>query len=247
MDGVTKKQRTNMNEKEFLKNYNIHDFDVPLCTVDMSIFSLIEGELNTLLVYREDHPYKDCWALPGGFIDLSKDKSAGAAAHRKLKEKTGLSSAYLEQVETIGSPERDPRGWSITVLYFALVDVTRVTLSDVGKKSMWVPLPTLANKKLAFDHALLIDKGVERLRSKATYTALPIELMPSEFTLTELQNVFEMILGRKFQAKAFRHRVLMAEMVEETGNSKISGKRPAKLYRSTKIDRDTYFTRPLKD
>ena len=99
-----------MNEKEFLKNYNVHDFDVPLCTVDMAIFSLVDGELCTLMVYRDEHPHKNRWALPGGFIDLKKDKSIEAAAHRKLKEKTNLSSAYLEQVESIGSPKRDPRG-----------------------------------------------------------------------------------------------------------------------------------------
>ncbi len=239
------KSDAQMNEKEFLKNYNVHNFDVPLCTVDMSIFSLIDGELNVLLVFREEHPNKSCWALPGGFIDLKKDKSTDAAAHRKLTEKTGLSSAYLEQVATTGSPNRDPRGWSLTVLYFALVDITRVKLPNIDKQSKWMPLSELTNEKLAFDHALLIDKAMERLEAKATYTALPIELMPNEFTLTELQRVFEKILKRDLQAKAFRNRVLAAAMVEETGNSKISGKRPAKLYRSTKIDRDTYFSRPL--
>ncbi len=236
-----------MSEKEFLKSYNIHDFDVPLCTVDMVIFSLVEGEINVLLVYRDQYPHKDRWALPGGFIDLRQDESTEAAAHRKLNEKTGLSSAYLEQVGTTGSPDRDPRGWSLTVLYFALVDINRVTLSDVGKESMWVPIAKIKEESLAFDHAELIEKAMQRLHSKAAYTALPIELMPDEFTLTELQQVFEMILRRTLQPKAFRHRVLSAEMVEETGNSKISGKRPAKLYRSTKIDRDTYFSRPLKD
>jgi len=195
-----------MSEKEFLKNYRIHDYDVPLSTVDMTIFSLVDGELNVLLVRRDNYPFKDTWALPGGFINLKKDGSIEAAAHRTLKEKTGLLSAYLEQIETIGSPKRDPRGWSLTVLYFALVDI-----------------------------------------SKTTYTALPIELMPSEFTLTELQTVFEMILGKKLQPKSFRNRVISANMVEETGNSKISGKRPAKLYRSTNNDRDTYFSRSLQD
>lgn len=236
-----------MNEKEFLKNYSVHDYDVPLCTVDMAIFSLIEGELCILLVHRDEHPHKNRWALPGGFIDLKKDKSTEAAAHRKLKEKTNLSSAYLEQVETIGAPKRDPRGWSLTVLYYALVDINRVTLSKPDKESIWLPISKLAEEKLAFDHNSLVHKGVDRLRSKATYTALPIELMPREFTLTELQTVFELILGRKLQAKAFRNRVLTAEMVEETGKSKISGKRPAKLYRSTKNNRDTYFSRPLRE
>ncbi len=236
-----------MNEKEFLKNYDIHDFDVPLCTVDMSIFSLIDGELNVLLVHRDEHPSKGKWALPGGFIDLKKDKSTKAAAHRKLKEKTGLASGYLEQVETIGSPKRDPRGWSLTVLYYALVDISRVKLDDSDKPTQWWPLSKIKKEKLAFDHNALIDITMTRLHAKATYTALPIELMPKEFTLTELQTVFEMILGRSLQAKAFRNRVLTAGMVEETGNSKIAGKRPAKLFRSTKADRDTYFARPLQE
>jgi len=236
-----------MTEKEFLESDNIHDFDVPLCTVDMTIFSLIENEINVLVVYRDSHPFKDKWALPGGFVDLNIDTSTEAAAHRKLKEKTGMSSAYLEQVETIGSPSRDPRGWSLTVLYFALVDMTRVKLSDKGKKSKWVPLNWLNKNTLAFDHGSLTDIAMSRLHAKATYTALPIELMPKEFTLTELQTVFETILGRSLQAKSFRNRVVSAGMVEETGTSKISGKRPAKLYRSTKVDRNTYFSRPLKD
>lgn len=237
----------NMNEKQFLENYNIHDFDVPLCTVDMSIFSLIDGELNVLLVYRDEHPCKDSWALPGGFIDLKKDKSTEAAAHRKLKEKTGLASAYLEQVETMGSATRDPRGWSMTVLYYALVDITRVALTDSNKQTQWWPLSKIRKETLAFDHNDLISVAMKRLQAKATYTALPIELMPKEFTLTELQKVFEMILGRTLQAKAFRNRVLSAKMVEETGNSKIAGKRPAQLYRSTKADRETYFSRPLQE
>ena len=236
-----------MNEKEFLESYNVHDYDVPLCTVDMTIFSLIDGEINVLLVYRDEHPAKGQWALPGGFIDLKKDKSIQAAAHRKLKEKTGFSSAYLEQVETIGAPNRDPRGWSLTVLYFALVDSTKVKMTNATNESKWFPLASITKEKLAFDHGLLIQKSFERLQAKAGYTALPIELMPKEFTLTELQTVFEMILERKLQPKAFRSRVMTAGMVEETGNSKISGKRPAKLYRSTKLDRDTYFARPLKE
>ncbi len=236
-----------MNEKDFLNTYNIHDFDVPLCTVDMAIFAISDGELNVLLVRRDEHPHKDKWALPGGFIDLEKDKSPKAAAHRKLKEKTGFSSGYLEQVETIGSPKRDPRGWSLTVLYFALVDIGKVKFDGADKPTQWCPVSQAAKLKMAFDHKALIDTAMTRVQAKATYTALPIELMPKEFTLTELQTVFERILGRTLQAKAFRNRVLSAGMVEETGNSKIAGKRPAKLYRSTKLDRDTYFSRPLKD
>ena len=236
-----------MNEIEFLKGYNIHDYEIPLCSVDTVIFSLIESEINVLLVKRDEHPCKDLLALPGGFIDLKRDESSEASAHRKLTEKTGITSAYLEQIETIGSPIRDPRGWSITILYFALIDATKVSASKLGASSLWMPISKLKNEKIGFDHKDLIDKAMSRLRAKATYTALPIELMPNEFTLSELQNVFSVIMGRELQPKAFRKRVIDAGMVKETGKSKISGKRPAKLYASTNLDRDTYFSRPLQE
>jgi 8-oxo-dGTP diphosphatase len=236
-----------MTEEEFLKQYNIHDFDVPLCTVDIAIFSLINNELHTLMVLREEHPFKGKWALPGGFIHLGEDDSTESAAHRTLRQKTGMKSAYLEQVKTVSSLKRDPRGWSLTVLYFALVDINQVKRIDTDKKSTWIPLSDLKQHDLAFDHIELIRTATNRLHAKATYTALPIELMPTEFTLTELQHVFEMILGRELQAKAFRNRVLSANMVAETGNSKISGKRPAKLFKSTGVNREMFFNRPLME
>ncbi|MGO3344135.1 MAG: NUDIX hydrolase [Marinomonas sp.] len=236
-----------MTEDEFLAQYNIHDYNVPLCTVDIAIFSLIDNQVHILAVQRDEHPCKAQWALPGGFIHLNEDSSTEAAAHRTLQQKTGMNSAYLEQVTTVSSPNRDPRGWSLTVLYFALVDIQQVVLDDTENKASWMPLSELTHTKLAFDHNDLIHIAMARLRAKATYTALPIELMPKEFTLTELQSVFELILGRELQAKAFRSRVLSANMVEETGKSKISGKRPAKLFQSTGINRELYFNRPLSN
>lgn len=235
-----------MNEKEFLESYNIHDFDVPLCSVDMAIFGVIDNELNVLLVQRDEYPEKDKWALPGGFIDLKQDKDIDSTAYRKLKEKTGIRSPYLEQVQTIGSRTRDVRGWSITVLYYALIDSNKVKGDLITERSHWVPVSTITSLGLAFDHETLIKVANERLKAKTTYSALPIELMPKEFTLTELQTVFETLLERDLQLKAFRRRVLAADLVEETGNSKIAGKRPAKLYRSTGKDRDTTFSQSLK-
>lgn len=226
-----------MTEKEFLKKYNIHDYEIPLCTVDMAIFAIIDEALHLLIVKRLDHPEKNKWALPGGFINLTSDASLDAAAYRKLIEKTGINSPYLEQVSTSGSATRDPRGWSLTVLYFALIDITKVDASRLTANSRWLKVTDLNTTSLAFDHEKLTTQALSRLRSKATYSALPIELMPSEFTLTELQNVFSIILERELPIKSFRRRLMDADMVEETGNSKIAGKRPAKLYRSTGKDR----------
>ncbi len=235
-----------MNETDFLKNYNIHDYEIPLCTVDIAIFAVIDDALQLLLVERLEHPEKCKWALPGGFIDLHADASVDAAAYRKLTDKTGIASPYLEQVSTTGAANRDPRGWSLTVLYFALIDINKVDTSKLNDNARWLKISELAEANLAFDHQQLAQQALERLQSKATYSALPIELMPTEFTLTELQDVFSIILGRKLPIKSFRRRLMDADMVEETGNSKIAGKRPAKLYRSTGRARTAMLPQPIR-
>jgi len=196
-----------LTEREFLKNYNIHDFDIPLMSVDMAIFAVDDKQLKVLLINRDNHPFKHSWALPGGFVDLNQDKDIDKTAIRKLKEKTGVKSPYLEQVESIGNAKRDPRGWSVTIVYYALIDIqqSKVRDSDAIK---WVSVDEVVNLKLAFDHNALIAKAIERLQSKASYTALPIELLPEEFTLTELQRIFEIILGRELPLKSFRRRIL---------------------------------------
>jgi len=229
-------------EKAFLENYSIHDYDIPLCSVDMSIFAIIDKKLHVLMIQRPEHPCRGRWSLPGGFVDLDKDHSLDETAHRKLSEKTGVQSPYLEQVSSKGSKDRDPRGWSITVLYFALIDYQLVRVKD-GK---WVDIEEALTMDLAFDHIELLRSSLERLRSKTRYTALPIALMPKEFTLTELQTIFEVILSRTLQVKAFRTRLFSADVLFETGRSKIAGKRPAKLYEAKKISRDHSFPRALE-
>jgi len=242
MNNVSKEKT----ESDFLESYDIHDFDVPLVSVDMAIFAVEDQTLQLLLVKRDDHPHKGKWSLPGGFIDLKKDKTIDDTAYRKLEEKTGVVSPYLEQVETIGSSQRDPRGWSVTALYFALIDKQKVKIGGL-KESKWYSIEALQKKKLAFDHNVLAEKAVNRLRSKSRYTALPIELLPERFTLTELQRIFEVILARELPVKSFRRRMQTAKVVEATGQSKISGKRSAQLFRSTGLDRNYSFPRPLEE
>lgn len=233
------------NEKQYLKNYNIHDFDIPLTSVDMVIFAIIEGELSLLLVNRDEHPCKDSLALPGGFIDLKKDQDIDATAYRKLTEKTGIKSPYLEQVATIGNNSRDKRGWSVTVLYYALVDINKIDQQHSKLESQWLSVSKALKMNLAFDHQSLISKAYSRLMEKTRYTALPVELLPEYFTLTELQTIFEIILGKKLPIKSFRRRILAADILEATDKSKLSGKRHAQLFKSTGLDRDYYFPRTL--
>ncbi len=235
----------NATEQQYLKNYHINNYDVPLTTVDMSIFSIIDQQLHVLLIKRDIYPEKNKQALPGGFIDLNHDIDLEQTAHRKLFEKTGIKAPYLEQVESIGNQQRDPRGWSLTILYFALIDREKID-QQLSPQTDWFPIKTALKMDLAFDHHQLLIKAVQRLKSKTCYTALPIALLPKQFTLTELQTIFEIILERKLPVKSFRRRVQTAEVVKATEEQKIVGKRPARLYQSTGLDKDFYFPRPLQ-
>ena len=219
-----------MTEAEFLKSYNPREFDAPLCTVDMAIFAVESGELKVLLVKRSEHPHKNRWALPGGFCDLARDPNIDATAHRKLFEKTGIKSPYLEQVETIGNADRDPRGWSITLLYFALIDFETIDIEAHSEGAQWIPIRDALGCNLAFDHQTLLRKAINRLRNKTRYTALPISLMPKNFTLTELQNMFELILDSTLQKKSFRRRLETSALLVETGDMRPTSRRPAALY-----------------
>ena len=235
-------------EAEFLRHYNIHDYDVPLASVDLAIFTLVEGELQVLLVERGDHPQKGRWALPGGFIDIRKDKSLEATAIRKLQEKTGVIAPYVEQVCTVGAPDRDPRGWSLTVLYMALIGHAP-TLSHVEqvKDARWWPWAEARKLNLAFDHRQLLEAARERLKRKTAYTALPVFVLRAPFTLTGLQKAFEQLLDAPLEKKSFRRRIEDAGLLEEVGETIPEGGRgrPAALFRPKPSARDHVFSRVL--
>ena len=236
-----------MTEEQFLNAYNPKDYDAPLCTVDMAIFAVEKDELKVLLIQRAEYPHKDRWALPGGFCDLENDADTDATAHRKLFEKTGIKSPYLEQVETIGNAVRDPRGWSITLLYFALIDFETVDVSLQTDDAQWLALNDTLKLELAFDHKILLQKAINRLRNKTRYTALPISLMPDIFTLTELQSMFELILGSSLQKKSFRRRMEASGLLVETGEMRPTARRPAALFKRSKSFEEAHIFPGLLD
>ncbi len=235
-------------ESEFLAQYDIHDFEIPLSTVDTCIFTVMNEQLKVLLVKRNQHPYRGFWALPGGFIDLDKDNTLEDTAIRKLKQKTGFDSPYLEQVVTIGNKTRDPRGWSLTVLYFALVPHagTQLIADESAEAVDWVPLDQTHKQELAFDHHKLLKLGHERLKNKALYTSQPVHLLNEEFTLPQLQRIYEVILNVPLQKKSFRKRFLDAGIIEDTGKKEPGVTRPATLYRLTHKHKVHIFPRSLE-
>ncbi len=234
-------------EAHYLRSYDIHAFDVPLTTVDVVIFTVREGELQVLLIQRDQHPFRGLWALPGGFIRLKEDADLKATAHRKLAEETGVDASYLEQVASVGNAKRDPRGWAVTVVFFALLPASSLRLSH-GKgtrAAQWVRVEQgEVALPLAFDHAALIALALERLRSKVEYTALPVHLLPESFTLKELQDVYELILGRPVNKAAFRRRIDKAGILEELpGQMRYGSNRPAQLFRVKPGQSEHFFDR----
>ncbi|MGY8666637.1 NUDIX domain-containing protein [Bradyrhizobium sp. UFLA05-109] len=229
-----------------IENSGQLDFPRPLVTVDVVIFAIRNEGLHVLLVQRPagaGEPFPLSWALPGGFVDVAKDRDLEACAVRKLKEKTGVTSPYLEQLGSWGSATRDPRGWSATHAYFALVpeEAGRAALAT---DAQWFPIVAGKIKpKLAFDHGEILAAAVERLRNKVEYTSLPAYLMPAEFTLPDLQRVYEIVLDRPLEKSAFRTRILSADMIEPIAKMRRGPNRPAQLYRLKKGKEPVYFVR----
>lgn len=225
------------------------EFEQPLTTVDLVIFSVREDELTALLVQRParvGEPYPGKWALPGGFIDTARDHDLEACARRKLMDKTGVEAPYLEQLGSFGSLTRDPRGWSATHVYFALMASDGITPQPGGNASdsRWFAVRGV-KESLAFDHGEILQAAIARLRSKVEYTSLPAFLLPGEFTLTQLQRIYEVILGRSLEKKAFRTRVLAAVILEALPRKLSGPNRPAQLYRLKRRRQAHIFSRPF--
>jgi len=200
-------------------------------TVDAVVFGVSADfeELQVLLIQRGEEPFKGLLALPGGHVE--PDEDLDAAVKRELQEETGLKLSYLEQLYTFGKPKRDPRGHYISTAYLALVRTgMQLQPGSDAQGVTWAPADKIQGA-LAFDHAEILAVGLERLRSKVRWQPLGIDLLPEEFTLTELQRVYEIILDRKLDKRNFRRRVLRLGVLVETGETKSIGRRPPKLYR----------------
>jgi ADP-ribose pyrophosphatase YjhB (NUDIX family) len=223
-----------VNSKEKKAELPVIDWKNPVPTVDIAVFTVMSEQLHVLLIKRENAPEKGMLAMPGGFINMDKDNDIEQAAARTLKEKTNVK-AFLEQVGSVGGKNRDPRGWLLTILYFALVKSTDTDLF-AGRNTAeisWVPVAEARLHTLAFDHNILLDNALQRLKNKVEYTALPLRLMPEKFTLGEAQAVYEMIMEKPLEKKSFRRRMEAANILIETGDLKHAGARPAKLYELT--------------
>lgn len=197
-------------------------------TVDIVIFTIQEQVLKLLLVKRLIPPFVGQCAIPGGFV--LEDEDLDEAALRELREETGVSDVYLEQLYSFGKVDRDPRGRVVTVAYFALISADRMlTPGSDAAEAAWYAVDDLP--PLAFDHSEIVEYALERLRNKLEYTTVGFQLLPPKFTLTELQAVYEAILGKDLDKRNFRRKMSVLKILKPLNEYRRGGQRPAQLYR----------------
>lgn len=211
-----------------------YEYPRPALTVDCVIFGLDESsKLKILLIQRALDPFKGDWALPGGFVDMQEDLEA--AALRELAEETGVKDVFIEQLYTFGKPGRDPRGRVVSVAYYALVNLGEhpVQAASDADHVEWFELDQLP--RLAFDHDQIVEVATDRLRGKVRYQPIGFELLPEQFTLSQLQKLYETILGvKQLNKRNFRKRILDMGILREAGKQEGVAHRPAILYRFDK-------------
>jgi 8-oxo-dGTP diphosphatase len=210
-----------------------YQFARPALTVDIVVFALDERDLQVMLVQRELAPFAGDWALPGGFVRV--EETLDAAAARELREETGLGNIFLEQLFTFGAVDRDPRERVVTVAYFALVNLAghAVAASTDARSAAWFAINDAP--PLAFDHQQILDVALERVRAKVRYQPLGFELLPENFTLRQLQHLYEIILDRPLDKRNFRKKVLSMGIIKETSEIETDvAHRAARLFRFDK-------------
>jgi len=198
-------------------------------SVDIVNFCLRNSKLHVLLVKRQHQPYRDMWAIPGGFLD--DGESLEKAAYRLLQEEASLFDVHIEQLAVFGDLERDPRGRVISVTYLGVSPAggSEPHAGEGVSEVKWCALDAVP--PLAFDHAQILQTAVRRLRIKLEYTNIAFQFIAEEFTLSELQGAYEAILGERLEKRNFRRKILQADLLEETGRMHGGEGRPARVFR----------------
>lgn len=207
------------------------EFQRPIVTVDVVLLTLLAGNLHVALLRRAREPFKGRPALIGGYVHTDEDGDAEQAVRRILQAKVGVTGLFFEQLRTFASRDRDPRGWSVSIAYFALVPHAALGDTAVGDLE-WHAVDALPH--LPFDHAEIVASALERLRGKGAYSTIPARLLPEVFTMSELQHVYETVMRERLDQSAFRRKIADLDLLEEVVGEKrqtATARRPTALYR----------------
>jgi len=210
-------------------SYDKNAYERPSVTVDITVCSYFDSNLQILLIKRSEDPFNGYWAIPGGFVDVNKRESLEETAARKLFEETSLSGIQVEQLKTYGDPDRDPRMRIITVAYFGLVPYNTM-LHSVRENNVlrWFSISKLP-RECAFDHKQIIGDLLVRLQGRISYSPIAFKLLESKFTWCELQCIYQAILGKKLLTPNFRRKINSMYQIIELDETKKSGGRPSRL------------------
>lgn len=206
-------------------------------TVDAVVFGYEAETISVLLIKRKFDPFKDAWALPGGFV--LDNETLEEAVKRELNEETGVNINYLEQLYTFGKPSRDPRGRVVSIAFFGLIKPSMFKLfaSTDASEAKWFSINELP--KLAFDHQEIVNMAINRLRGKITYEPLGFELLDNKFPFSDLEKLYTTLLGREIDRRNFRKKILSLNILDELDEKIAKGSgRPANLF---KFNRSKYF------
>ncbi|PZV13111.1 MAG: NUDIX hydrolase [Pseudanabaena sp.] len=210
----------------------------PALTVDCVVFGLdAQQELKVMLIQRNIPPFQGQWAIPGGFVRI--EETLEAAALRELQEETGIHNVFLEQLYTFGDLNRDPRDRTVTVAYYALINLVeqKIQATTDARVAEWFPISKIP--ELAFDHEQILQMAITRLRGKIRYEPIGFELLPKKFTLSQLQKLYETVLDRSLDKRNFRKKILSMDLLLDIGEIEQGvSHRAAKLYR---FDEDKYL------
>lgn len=200
----------------------------PALTVDCIIFGWDGNNLKVLLIQRAHDPFEGSWALPGGFVDM--DETLEEAALRELEEETGMKDVFIEQLFTFGTPKRDPRGRVVSVGYYTLVNLKEhpIEAGSDAKIAAWFYIDEFPS--LAFDHENILDVALDRLRAKVRYEPIGFELLPKQFTISQLRHLYEVILGYEINKRNFHTKVMKLGILRQAGRQTDVAHRPAFLY-----------------
>ncbi len=204
----------------------------PLVAVDVVIFTINHDHLEALLVEAKAGPFAGRWAFPGGLVPVGE--APEVTATRELQAQTGIRDLYLEQLRTFGDPSRDPHAHVVSIAYFALVPSQGEGPADNRKyaRLQWFPVRTLP--PLAYDHNAVAEYALSRLQAKLGYTNIVYSLLPREFTLSELQDVYEIIRGHALDRRNFRKKILALGLLRPLQRQRRGAHRPAQLYSFTR-------------
>lgn len=216
-----------MKKKEKIPKFEKYEYSA--AAVDLAVFTIINGELNTLLVKMKYKPFKGMLALLGGRIRTYEN--IDECAKREVREKTGINNIYMEQLYSFGDVRRDPSVRIISVSYLALinnVDNIKFKTTEKYERIFWMPISRVS--KLAYDHNEILKYALFRLKSKLIYTNIICNLLPRKFSLGEMQKVYEIVLNKKLDKRNFRKKILSLNLIKEAGTETEVPHRPSKLY-----------------